>query len=338
MWGASPILAYNVLWMNGAPTIQDFPYDTNYTSWDLNSEHWISAISNRMAPCTLIPGLGGTEPQNLTAIKQALNNGHVLTLASFIDSWVFTKVKPDPQHPNAPHTGEYAAYWMNGYKGGHFMTVIGYDDDIWIDVNQNGIVDPGERGAFLIANSWATQWGNHGFIWISYDAFLQNSQVSQAPSENRVAAGSYLNSGLISMFPKAHNYTPKLIAEFSISQAQRNQINIQTGISSIQEKIPRSLITIPAFANEGGAFEFDGSSSDDSKSATFAIDLTDYLSKSSHPTLQRYYLLVGDSLEGHPTTLNSFSLLDLIRNQKINSLIPLPKSYDNETGSLYIDY
>ncbi len=42
--------------------------------------------------------------------------------------------------------------------GGHAMCVIGYDDDKY-------------GGAFEIMNSWGTQWGNEGFIWISYETF-----------------------------------------------------------------------------------------------------------------------------------------------------------------------
>jgi C1A family cysteine protease len=45
----------------------------------------------------------------------------------------------------------------NSY-GGHAMCVIGYDD------SQYG-------GAFEIMNSWGTQWGNSGFIWIKYEDF-----------------------------------------------------------------------------------------------------------------------------------------------------------------------
>lgn len=336
--GSSPVVAYELLSMNGAPTILDFPYDNNYTAWDLNTDHWVSALSNRMAPATLIPGLGGAEEQNLTAIKQALVNGHVLTFASFIDSWVYTRIKFDPGSPNSSHVGEYAAYWMNGYNGGHFMTIVGYDDNIWIDINQNGSVDPGEKGAFLIANSWGTDWGNHGFIWISYDAFLAHSRVSGGPGQNRVPAGMFFNSCLISATAKEPNYTPRLIAEFSISQAYRNQINIQAGVSALNQALPTSYITIPAFANKGGDFEFDGApASNVAETATFAIDLTDFLS--SFPSPQRYYLLVGDNTPGNRTTLNSFSLLDLTNKRTVNnSVFSLPKSYDNETGHLYIDY
>jgi hypothetical protein len=42
--------------------------------------------------------------------------------------------------------------------GYHAMCVIGYDDTI-------------SGGAFEIANSWGEEWGNDGFIWISYKDF-----------------------------------------------------------------------------------------------------------------------------------------------------------------------
>lgn len=51
-----------------------------------------------------------------------------------------------------PTESPYAEY------GGHAMCVIGYDD------NQYG-------GAFEIQNSWGSEWGNGGFIWIDYQTF-----------------------------------------------------------------------------------------------------------------------------------------------------------------------
>ncbi len=41
---------------------------------------------------------------------------------------------------------------------GHAMCIIGYDDTKF-------------GGAFEIMNSWGTQWGNNGYIWISYENF-----------------------------------------------------------------------------------------------------------------------------------------------------------------------
>jgi len=44
--------------------------------------------------------------------------------------------------------------------GGHAMCVVGYDD------NKYG-------GAFEIQNSWGTDWGNEGYIWITYSDFAK---------------------------------------------------------------------------------------------------------------------------------------------------------------------
>lgn len=44
--------------------------------------------------------------------------------------------------------------------GGHAMVVCGYDDH------------KGSNGAFRIANSWGTGWGDNGYIWIDQDYFV----------------------------------------------------------------------------------------------------------------------------------------------------------------------
>ncbi len=326
--GLSVFEAFALLNINGATSILNFPYDSNYTAWELDTTDWVNAIPNRTTPYTLIPGLDG----DLTAIKQALTNGHVLTFATFINSWNYTRIKIDPENINNAHVGEAAATYMSGTSGGHFMTIVGYDDTLWIDLNNNNRVDANERGAFLIANSWGTSWGNNGFIWISYDAFKAISAVSGGPSLNRVPAGTYLNSCVISITPKAKNYTPTLIAEMSLTQSLRNQINVKTGASNTTQNSPNSLTAIPALSNQGGAFNFGGTKSG-AQTMTFAIDLSDF----AQPTDQRYYLTIGDNKSNNPTTLNSYSLIDLTRNKRI-STSNVPLTYDNSSGSIYIDY
>lgn len=335
--GLSVLSAYQLLTVHGAPSFQSFPYDTNYTAWALDPEDWIEAINNRMAGYALIPGLGGSKEQNLTAIKTALVNGHILTFATFIDSWVFTKIQRDPENINNNYMGEYAATYMNGMKGGHFMTLVGYDDNLWIDVNGNGAVDAGERGAFLIANSWGTSWGNRGFIWISYDAFLNNSAVVNGPYQNRVAAGIYLNSSVIMAVPKAKNYSPSLIAQFSLTQSHRNQIAVQGGISEASHTAPTITFANYGLTNQGGALGFSGKSPGIPETMTFALDFTDLLSSIPSSTVKRYYLTVGDNAVGAPTQLNSYTLIDLVHKNQI-SASNLPQIYDNTLGTVFLDY
>ena len=41
-------------------------------------------------------------------------------------------------------------------RKGHAMTIVGYDDYVM-------------GGSVLVANSWGEDWGNNGFLWISYE-------------------------------------------------------------------------------------------------------------------------------------------------------------------------
>lgn len=50
-------------------------------------------------------------------------------------------------------------YYQHGF-GGHAMCVVGYDDYY-------------EGGAFLIMNSWGTEWGKDGFAWMRYSDFKE---------------------------------------------------------------------------------------------------------------------------------------------------------------------
>lgn len=54
--------------------------------------------------------------------------------------------------------------------GGHAVVAIGFDDNIKI----KGISSDAKetKGAFLIRNSWGTDWGDNGYGWLPYDYVL----------------------------------------------------------------------------------------------------------------------------------------------------------------------
>jgi len=47
-----------------------------------------------------------------------------------------------------------------GQHAYHGMTIVGYDDK------------KGVNGAFKVVNSWGSNWGNNGFIWVDYNFFI----------------------------------------------------------------------------------------------------------------------------------------------------------------------
>ena len=70
----------------------------------------------------------------------------------------------------------------------HAVTVVGYDDNVYYDVNKNGKIEEAEKGAFKVANSWGTNWGNNGYFWVLYDALNKKSQIPNvAENPNRRA-------------------------------------------------------------------------------------------------------------------------------------------------------
>jgi hypothetical protein len=94
-------------------------------------------------------GAPGTISERVTPVKKALSEGKPVIIGmncppSFISYSVRGIWRPT-ENP-------YEAY------GGHAMCVVGYDDDMY-------------GGAFEIQNSWGTDWGNDGYIWISYADF-----------------------------------------------------------------------------------------------------------------------------------------------------------------------
>ncbi|MGB8261975.1 MAG: lectin like domain-containing protein [Terracidiphilus sp.] len=78
-------------------------------------------------------------------------------------------------HTNLPYwNASTAAYYYNGDPicGGecdinHSVTLVGWDDNYAVGNFNAGKLPPGP-GAFLVKNSWGTNFGNSGFFWVSY--------------------------------------------------------------------------------------------------------------------------------------------------------------------------
>ncbi len=161
----------------------------NYRAWCMDPTVWRNAISRRFDQFGYVDG---TNTDNgIAQVKQLLINGYILNIPTYISSWQWKTIGNDPATTaDDAFAGKNCAYWVNGTSGYHAMTVVGYNDDIWVDINGNGAVDPGEKGAFRIANSWGTGWGEGGFAWMAYDALKNPSAVSGGPSTGRVTGWS----------------------------------------------------------------------------------------------------------------------------------------------------
>jgi hypothetical protein len=156
----------------------------------------------------------------LADIKTMLADGGVLTFAAYISGWQYTTIQDDKSTPNDnAFVRKPVAYWVNNSApANHMMTIVGYNDNLWTDINKNRKIDEGERGALRIANSWGSNWWDSGFCWLAYDALRSESAVAGGPASGRQRA---MDGGVFSIrmyFCDLENpaipYKPTLLAKF----------------------------------------------------------------------------------------------------------------------------
>jgi hypothetical protein len=92
-------------------------------------------------------GIGTIEEKVLPVKKSLSENKPVIIAMKLPPSFFNTNGMWQPYENPNQDTGSY-----------HGMCVVGYDDDT-------------HSGAFLVQNSWGTNWGDNGYVWIRYTDF-----------------------------------------------------------------------------------------------------------------------------------------------------------------------
>lgn len=313
--------AYQVALYNGVATWEEFPVDGNHLEWSLNPAVWRNAIDRRFDQTSYLRNTN--LDSGIEQVKLMLLDGYVLNIATFIYSWQSKVISDDPATTvDDPYAGKYAAYWVNGERGYHAMTVVGYNDEIWVDINSNGAPDAGEKGAFRIANSWGTYWGDAGFYWMAYDALKTISAVPGGPNSGRVTG--WYPSEAISVTARS-SYQPAMVAEFTVNHLKRNQLGMGLGTSDLTQTTPSTFWYPSMLRNQGGPYAFDGTTS--AVDGTFVLDFTD-IAPAGAAEMTRYYLRMDDSAPGDPAQLLSWKLIDVLHGNIETSGADVPKSTD----------
>jgi C1A family cysteine protease len=321
--------------------IPDKSNPLNYREWPTDASIWENAINYRLDKLGYISLQDGTNtpitsPDSaiLKQVKELLNNGYVLNYSTLFDSWKYTTIK------DGPYNGESAAYLMDGYDGAHAMTLVGYNDDIWIDVDNDGERDiPQEMGAFKIANSHGTSYANDGYCWVAYDALNKISSLDPAGTNtvlNPAKRGGIFKDRLV-WFTVRKNYTPKLIAEFTANHPHRNEFVATLGYSG--ENDSSSPIKWSAYGfYKAGPYAFNGTET--SCDASFALDFTDLYTTTDNKN-GKWYLKLSDtssSANGFSGVLKDFKLIDKQKDQIISYTGQYPPPFDRSSVEVGIDH
>ncbi|UOF01991.1 C1 family peptidase [Bdellovibrio reynosensis] len=314
--------AFSVLEKHGAATQTDFPYDSDYRAWDMNSEHWKRAINSRMKAASYATI---NTDAGMATVKQLLANGHVVVVGTYINSWQYRTVQVRPG-VSSPFAGQWIATHMNGKVSGHAMTIVGYDDNIWTDINGNGAVEAAELGAFKFANSFGNTWRNAGYAWASYDAFRVSTTVPNFYPSGRIQLTQSGNA----TYSTYTSYTPKLIAEVRMSHALRSQISLAFGQSSTSGTSPSSQWTPFAFVGRGGGYAFNGTTSE--VEGSFFFDISSLAA--SDVNTQKFYLISKDSTSGAVLTTRAFNVVNPSVGNTLMAAAGVPMTTDATTKTL----
>ena len=127
-------------------------------------------------------------------------------------------------------------------------------------------------------------------------------------------------------------YTPKLLGSVTFSHLTRNQLNLNFASSSNTTTIPQKYWYPSALTNDGGAYAFDGTTTE--IAGTFIFDLS---SLATAPIDQQlFYLNVTDSSSGNTLSINRFEILDPTTGNPLSSAAGLPLFLDLGSKSVII--
>lgn len=318
----------------GVPTYSDFATGFNSSSiqaWNTDTAAWNNAIRNKPLEVSYsyinTSSTVGINDPSIKKLKSILSDGYVVTIPTVYNSFVWTTRTTESRY-----ACKYAKYVAEKEREGHALTVVGYDDNFWVDVNNNRVQDEGELGAFKIANSWGLNgsYCNSGCFWIAYDALGSESNVDNAPISNRVPAFEYYY--LIQ--PKAE-YTPLMIANVQITASDRNQIGLAIGISDENDNVPDKKLSVTndfyiAFGEANKSFlnhysdisipkrNFNGSTSLSAQTITVPFDITPVIKNLYSQTglagmdkIKVYVTLTDNINDGYQTKLKNLSVTDV---------------------------
>ncbi|MBL7103688.1 MAG: T9SS type A sorting domain-containing protein [Bacteroidales bacterium] len=192
---------------------------------------------------------------------------------------------------------------------GHSITIVGYNDSIRydynndgqytnnIDINGDGIVNlkDWEIGAFKVANSFGPEWGDEGFAYMMYRLLALNT----------LDGGLWANRVYIL---DAREHDPLLTIKMNLKHDSRNKLKISAGVSTdISSILPEYIHDFYIFNYQGGDRYMQGGTDEESKYIETGLDITPLLSHIESGEQAKFFLMIN---EKDPEGLGTGEIID----------------------------
>jgi len=272
---------WSIIDANGCPNVLEYGGHYAYggqTRWLSGYDAYYGGMDNRMG--------------DVYAIDVTTEEGYA-TLTGWIDDYLtgeengglanfacgVSYVQSTLLDPGTPEEGSYI---VTGWDAdvNHAMTFAGYNDSIRVDYNNDGqytndiditgddVVDirDWEIGALLVVNSWGTNWGNDGKIWMM-------ARLLAEPPEN----GGIYNRTVHVMHARA-DYQPLFTCRAVVTHEQRDRLRLCVGLAADTTLTePTWTLDYPIFCNQGGALYMQGDDDPEDKTLELGLDVTPLL-------------------------------------------------------------
>ncbi len=277
--GVSYFDSWDAIRLNGIPSFADFGYE-NYTEvrWMSGYDKYYNGMKNRTDE---IYTINTDTEEGINTLKHWLNdhmdrspNGGLASM-QIGSSGMQIETIPEGEEGEGKKLMKSYGIWV-----GHAMTVVGWNDLVrWdynddgeytndIDLNEDGVIDvrDWENGAFIVVNSWGQGWGDNGRVFVPYKLLASDNWH-----------GGVWQKSVTVMRPKKE-HAPQLTYKVGISYTKRNQLKIIAGVSqSIGNNRPDFVIEYPFFNYQGGTLPMLGSDNPEDEFMEFGLDVSPLL-------------------------------------------------------------
>lgn len=161
--GASIRETIKVLALFGVPPEQSWPYEEEKVDAEPPPYCYAYAQNYKTLKYFLLDYAGITTESLLFQIKAVLAAGFPCIFGLTLYTSAYEENNSKTGHIPYPDSDK------DKVVGGHTAVVVGYDDYKFIRCADRKYYS---KGAFLIRNSWGTEWGVNGYGWLPYDYVL----------------------------------------------------------------------------------------------------------------------------------------------------------------------
>ena len=227
---------YNVLERHGAATWAEFPYDTNFKAWCLDTAAWRHALAVRTEPVQYLRD--ASDGAGLDLLKQLLTDGYVIVFGTYISSWQ-SPADRERSLDRPPTTRRWAmpsATGSTAADGGHAMTIVGYNDAVWTDINGNGDHRHGREGR-LPHRQFLGHRLERGRLHLA--GLRRPAAVPAVPGAPTTPREPAFFNDQVFLLTTRDSYSPLMIGEFTVNHAKRDQMRLSLGLSTLRPRSPR---------------------------------------------------------------------------------------------------